>query len=62
MGSYHNVMKGEFLSAVVVLLLVTDPFGNVPVVNAMLAGVPPPRRRAIIVRECAIATAIQRCS
>jgi MarC family membrane protein len=51
-------MPGEFLSAVVILLLVVDPFGNVPVVNAMLAGTPVPRRRAIIVRECAIAFAI----
>ncbi len=51
-------MKGEFLSAVVLLLLVTDPFGNVPLVNAMLAGIPVKRRRAVIVRECAIATAI----
>jgi len=51
-------MKGEFLSAIVILLLVTDPFGNVPLVNAMLAGVPARRRRAVIVRECAIATAI----
>ncbi|HLX24968.1 MAG TPA: MarC family protein [Usitatibacter sp.] len=51
-------MKGEFLSAIVLLLLVTDPFGNVPLVNAMLAGIPAPRRRAVIIRECAIATAI----
>jgi MarC family membrane protein len=51
-------MPGEFLSAVVILLLVVDPFGNVPVVNAMLAGVPVPRRRAIIVRECLVAFAI----
>ena len=36
----------------------TDPFGNVPIVNAMLAGVPTQRRRAVIIRECAIATAI----
>ncbi len=51
-------MKGEFLSSVVLLLLVTDPFGNVPIVNAMLAGVPSRRRRIVIIRECAIATAI----
>ena len=51
-------MPGEFLSAVIVLALVTDPFGNVPLVNAMLAGVPPARRRLVIVRECAIAFAI----
>jgi len=51
-------MPGEFLSAVVILLLVTDPFGNVPLVNAMLAGIAPARRRFVIVRECAIAFAI----
>jgi MarC family membrane protein len=51
-------MPGEFLSAVIILLLVVDPFGNVPIVNAMLAGVPVPRRRAIVVRECLIAFAI----
>ena len=48
----------EFLSAVVLLALVTDPFGNVPIVNAMLAGVAPARRRLIILRECGIAFAI----
>ena len=51
-------MPPEFLSAVVLLALVTDPFGNVPLVNAMLAGVPPPRRRVVILRECAIAYAL----
>lgn len=47
----------EILSAFVVLVLVTDAFGNVPVVNAMLAGVPAPRRRRVIMRECLIAFA-----
>ena len=51
-------MTGEILSAVVLLILVTDPFGNVPLVNAMLAGVSPQRRRRVILRECAIAFAI----
>lgn len=51
-------MPPEFLSAVVLLALVTDPFGNVPLVNAMLAGVPPARRRVVILRECAIAFAL----
>jgi MarC family membrane protein len=51
-------MNVEFLSAVVLLTLVTDPFGNVPLVNAMLTGVPPARRRLVILRECAIAFAI----
>ena len=48
-------MPPEFLSAVILLLLVIDPFGNVPMVNAMLAEVPRARRRVIILRECGIA-------
>ena len=51
-------MPAEFLSAVVLLALVTDPFGNVPLVNAMLAGVPVSRRRLVILRECGIAYAL----
>src|SRR5438477_10312626 len=51
-------MASEFLSAAVVLALVIDPVGNVPLVNAMLAGMPPARRRIVILRECAIAFAI----
>lgn len=51
-------MTIEILSAIILLTLVTDPFGNVPLVNAMLAGVPPARRRLVILRECAIAFAI----
>ena len=51
-------MTIEILSAIILLILVTDPFGNVPLVNAMLAGVSPGRRRWVIVRECAIAFAI----
>jgi MarC family membrane protein len=51
-------MNVEFISAVVLLLLVIDPFGNVPLVNAMLAGVSPARRRRVLLRECAIAFAI----
>ncbi|HUQ29092.1 MAG TPA: MarC family protein [Usitatibacter sp.] len=51
-------MASELLSAAVVLALVIDPFGNVPLVNAMLAGVASGRRRFVILRECAIAFAI----
>jgi MarC family membrane protein len=51
-------MASEFLSAAVLLALVTDPLGNVPIVNAMLAGLTPARRRLVIVRECAIAFAV----
>ena len=51
-------MTTELLSAVILLALVTDPFGNVPLVNAMLAEVPAARRRYVILREIAIATLI----
>src|SRR5258706_418994 len=51
-------MAYEFLSALVLLALVIDPFGNVPLVNAMLADVHESRRRFVILRECAIAYAI----
>jgi MarC family membrane protein len=51
-------MPSEFLSAVILLTLVVDPFGNVPLVNAMLSGIAAPRRRSVILRECAIAFAI----
>jgi len=51
-------MATELLSAAILLAFVIDPFGNVPVVNAMLAGYPVARRRVIVVRECAIAFVI----
>ncbi len=51
-------MTSEFLSAVILLTLVTDPFGNVPLVNAMMGGVAESRRRAVILRECGIAFAL----
>ena len=51
-------MPSEFLSAVVLLLLVTDPFGNVPLVPSLVAGCEPARRRWVIIRECMIAYVI----
>lgn len=48
-------MEGSFLSAVVLLLLVCDPLGNVPIVVSSLREVPPERRRRVILRECLIA-------
>jgi MarC family membrane protein len=48
-------MDGTFLSAVVLLLLVCDPFGNIPIFISALREVPRERRRMIILRECLIA-------
>jgi MarC family membrane protein len=51
-------MTAAIFSASVLLLLVIDPFGNVPLVVSTLAGVPAARRRRIIVRECVFAFVI----
>ncbi|HYC37388.1 MAG TPA: MarC family protein [Usitatibacter sp.] len=51
------MIPNEFVSAFILLALVVDPFGNVPLVNAMLAEVAPARRRRVIVRECLVAFA-----
>lgn len=51
-------MEANFVSAVVLLLLVCDPFGNVPIFISALRDVPTERRRRIILRECLIAFAV----
>ena len=51
-------MDISFASAVVILLLVTDPIGNIPLFVSLLRGVAPRRRPLVIVRECAIALAV----
>ncbi len=46
---------GNFWSALTVLVLVLDPFGNLPVYLAMMRPVPPHRRLIVTLRESAIA-------
>jgi small neutral amino acid transporter SnatA (MarC family) len=48
-------MAKDFIQTLILLILVTDPFGNVPIFVSALAHVPPQRRWRVIVRECAIA-------
>jgi len=48
-------MDATFVSSVVLLLLVCDPFGNVPIFVSALRDVPRERRRRIVLRECVIA-------
>lgn len=48
-------MKQSFLSATILLILITDPLGNIPLFIASLAKVDPARRRYVILRECGIA-------
>lgn len=42
----------EIFSAAVLLLLVIDPFGNVPIVVSALANAAPARRARVVLREC----------
>lgn len=48
-------MTQSFLQTFILLLLVTDPFGNVPIFVSALNAVPSRRRPRIVVRECLIA-------
>ncbi len=51
-------MDHTFLSALVLLLLVLDPFGSLPIFISVLQGVPPERRARVAVREVVIAFAV----
>jgi MarC family membrane protein len=48
----------SFGSAVVILVLVVDPLGNIPVFVSLLRQVDPTRRTRVILRECAIALGV----
>jgi MarC family membrane protein len=48
-------MDHTFLSALVLLLLVLDPLGSLPVFIAVMRNVPPERRTRVALRESAIA-------
>jgi MarC family membrane protein len=48
----------ELFSATILLILVIDPFGNVPLVVSAMRNVPPERRARVVVRECLAAYAI----
>ena len=51
-------MEYTFLSATVLLILITDPLGNIPLFVSCLRGVAPKRRAVVILREVAIAFVI----
>jgi len=51
-------MDVSFISAVVILLAVMDPIGNIPLFISVLRNVEPARRARVILRECAIAYAV----
>ena len=51
-------MGYTFASATILLLLITDPFGNIPIFANALKKVPPKRRPLVILREVLIAFAL----
>ncbi|MGB9988958.1 MarC family protein [Massilia sp. SM-13] len=51
-------MTENFFQTFILLLLVTDPFGNVPLFATALQPVPHARRSKIVIRECLIAFAV----
>ena len=48
----------NFVSATILLVLITDPVGNIPVFASALMAVAPERRRLVILREVLIAFAL----
>ena len=53
------MMSGnEIFSAAVLLILVIDPFGNVPLVVSAMKNVAPARRARVVLRECVAAYVI----
>lgn len=51
-------MQHDFLSALMVLLIVLDPLGNVPIVLSLLRNVPQARRFRVVSRECGFALVV----
>jgi MarC family membrane protein len=51
-------MKHSFLSALVLLLLVLDPLGSLPIFISVMRGVVPTRRTRVALREVMIAFAV----
>jgi len=48
----------DIVSATILLVLVMDPFGNMPLVISVLKNVDAPLRARVVLRECAIAYAV----
>ncbi len=51
-------MRQSFLSVTILLILITDPLGNIPLFISSLKNVPQARRPKVIIRECVIAAAV----
>ena len=54
----ERLMNTSFFSATVLLILITDPLGNIPLFISALKQVKPERRRRVVFRECFIAFSV----
>jgi hypothetical protein len=61
-ANHHNnlevsgiIYMSEIISAAVLLILIMDPLGNLPIFMSVLKHTEPKRRRAIMIRELLIA-------
>ena len=52
------MIGADLISATILLILVLDPFGNLPIVLSLLAKVPPERRARVILQESLFAFVI----
>jgi MarC family membrane protein len=52
---YHVAMAKTFIQTFILLILVTDPFGNVPLFVSAMQNVARKRRMLVVLRECLIA-------
>ena len=57
LSSVPEPMDQTFFSATILLVLITDPLGNIPFFISALKHVRPERKRFVVVRECLIAFA-----
>jgi len=51
-------MQMEIVSAAILLFLIMDPIGNIPIFLSLLKGLPAARRRIVLAREMLIALAV----
>jgi MarC family membrane protein len=55
-GAYNPLVTAELVSSALLLFLVVDPIGNIPIVLAAMAPVASARRSRVLLREVAFAT------
>ena len=51
-------MEHSFVSALLLMFLMADPLGNIPIFISSLKSVPENRRSMVVIRECFIAAVI----